>query len=118
MSRYLLLLLLNIPFVLAGLLSAITSYKLHRSSKKRLVTQVAIWLIVLAGLILAQPMYEWLFSHNLTASEPLSLFDVIQITAIVITFYIANRVRAKTQLLERRLQDLHQELSIILSKKP
>lgn len=116
MSRYLLLFLLNIPFVIAGILSVIVSYKMHRSSKRRLISQLILWLIVLAGLIGAQPLYEWLFSHNLTVSEPLSIFDVIQITAIVIVFYIANRSAAKVVALEKRMQDLHQELSIITSK--
>jgi hypothetical protein len=117
MSRYLLLFLLNLPFILAALLSAVTQYKLGRSSSRRLFLQVTIWIIVLAGLALAEPIYVWLFNNNLTTTEPLSLFDVVQITAIVITFYIANRSRLKTQTLERRVQDLHQELSIRLSQK-
>lgn len=117
MSRYTLLLLLNLPFILASLLSAITHYKLGRSSKRRLAIQIAIWLMVLVGLALAEPIYIWLFNNELTNTEPLSLFDVVQITAIVVTFYVANRTRLKTQALERRVQDLHQELSIRLSKK-
>jgi hypothetical protein len=117
MSRYLLLLLLNLPFVLLAILSAITQYKLKRSSKKRLFVQISIWLIVLAGLLLAESVYNWLFTNRLTMTEPLSLFDVIQITAIVIVFYIANRSHTKVEVLERRVQDLHQELSIRLSTK-
>lgn len=115
MSRYLLLLLLNLPFILLAILGAITRYKLNRSTKKRLVIQVTIWLLVLLGLALAESIYNWLFANNLTHTEPLSLFDVIQITAIVIIFYIANRSRAKIETLEKRVQDLHQELSIQLS---
>lgn len=117
MSRYFLLFLLNIPFVIAGILSVIVSYKMNRSTKWRLVSQLILWFIVLAGLISAQPLYEWLFSHNLTMSEPLSIFDVIQITAIVIVFYIANRSAAKVVALEKRVQDLHQEISIKLSEE-
>ena len=117
MSRYLLLLLLNLPFILAAIISAVTHYKLGRSSKRRMVAQLTMWIIVLAGLILAEPIYDWLFSNNLTATEPLSLFDVVQITAIVITFYVANRTRIRAENLEKRVQDLHQELSIRLSSK-
>lgn len=115
MSRYTLLLLLNLPFILAAIISAVTHYKLRRSSKRRLILQISIWLAVLIGLALAEPIYIWLFNNELTDTEPLSLFDVVQITAIVVTFYIANRTRLKTQVLERRVQDLHQELSIRLS---
>lgn len=116
MSRYLLLFLLNLPFVLAGLLSAVTQYKMKHSSRRRFTSSLILWGLILAGLALAEPLYSWLFTNNLTVSEPLSLFDVIQITAIVITFYIANRAVAKTSALEKRVQDLHQELSIILSE--
>lgn len=115
MSRYLLLLLLNLPFILLAILGAITQYKLKRSTKKRLIVQVTAWLLILIGLALAQSVYNWLFANNLTQTEPLSLFDVIQITAIVIVFYIANRSRAKIEILEKRVQDLHRELSIRLS---
>lgn len=117
MSRYLLLFLLNLPFILAALLGAITRYKLGKSTKRRMATQITLWLIILAGLASAEPLYTWLYSNNLTNTEPLSLFDVIQITAIVITFYIANRTRAQLELTERRLNDLHQELSIKLSSE-
>jgi hypothetical protein len=116
MSRYLLLLLLNLPFILAGILSAITQYKLGRASKRRLITQVFIWLLLLIGLVIAEPLYNWLIARGFTQTESLSLFDVVQITAIVVLLYIANRTRLKLEILERRLQDLHQELSIRLSK--
>ena len=115
MIRYLLLFLLNFPFILAAILSALTQYKLGKTTKRRFIIQAGLWLVILAGLLVAQPLYEWLYSNELTQTEPLSLFDVIQITAIVITFYIANRTRAKLEAMERRVQDLHQELSIRLS---
>lgn len=117
MSRYVLLFLLNLPFILMAILSAITRYKLKKSSKRRLFAQLALWLTVLAGLALTYPIYSFLSDHELTNTEPLSLFDVVQITAIVIVLYIANRTRARLDTVERRLQDLHQELSIRLSKK-
>lgn len=117
MSRYILLVLLNLPFILAGILGAVTQNKLGKSSRNRLLTQILLWLTILAGLCVAKPLYEWLYGHDLTQTEPLSLFDVIQITAIVVTFYIATRTRTKLEEVERRLNDLHQELSIRLSEK-
>lgn len=117
MSRYALLVLLNLPFIILAMLGAVTQYKLRRQSRFKLWSQLLFWLCVTAGLIMAEPIYEWLFSNNLTQTEPLSLFDVIQITAIVIVFYIANRAYAKVELLENRLQSLNRELSIRLSDK-
>lgn len=117
MSRYLLLFLVNLPFVLAGIISIITQYKLGRASRRRFIAQLLLWIVVLAGLIFAEPLYTWLFKNDLTRTEPLSLFDVVQITAIVVVYYIASRSRSKLEVVERRLQDLHQELSIVLSER-
>ena len=123
MSRYLILLLLNTPLVLAALASALVDYKMGKYSKKRFIGQTMIWLTIFAGLASTQLLYEFLFSNHLTKTEPLSLFDVMQITGIIVVLFIANRSRIKLESLERRTQDLHQELSILLSadstsKKP
>jgi hypothetical protein len=117
MSRYTLLLLLNLPFVLAGLLTALTQYKLSRITKRRMLIQILIWFTVLIGLVLAEPTYLWLRGRGLTVTDSLSLFDVVQITALVIVTYVVNRMRLKLAVLERRVLDLHQELSIRLSSK-
>lgn len=117
MSRYLLLFILNLPFILAGILSVITQYKLGRVSKKKLIVQMIIWISILLGLSLAGAIYNWLFATGLTQTDSLSLFDVVQITAIVLLFYITNRMRSKLDTIEHRMKDLHQELSIRLSRK-
>jgi hypothetical protein len=82
-----------------------------------MIIQVVVWLFLVVGLALAQPFYDWLVKNGLTDTEPLSLFDVVQITALVVIFYLANRTRAKVEVLEKRVQDLHQELSIRLSAR-
>ena len=117
MSRYLLLFILNLPFILVGILSIVTQYKIGHASRNRFITQLILWLIILIGLLLAEPIYNWLFANGLTQTDSLSLFDVIQITAIVLLFYITNRMRFKLETIEHRVQDLHQELSIRLSNK-
>lgn len=117
MSRYLLLLILCSPFIVAGLLNAVVSYKLKKISKRSFISQVVLWLIFLVGLIAAEPLYDWLFANNLTRTDTLSLFDVVQITAIIALFYTTNRFSARIDSLENRLADLHRELSIKLSNK-
>lgn len=115
-SRYFLLLLFTLPFIFAAIINLITQYKLSKISRKRFTIWIIIWTSILFGLILVEPTYNWLFANKLTVSEPLSIFDVVQITAIVMLFYIVNRIRQKVEVLERRLRDLHQEISIKLSK--
>lgn len=105
------------PLILAALLSALVDFKMGKYSRKKYIGQTVIWLIVFGGLASAQPIYNFLFSNQLTRTEPLSLFDVIQITGIILVLFIANRSRIKLEALERRVQDLHQELSIQLADK-
>jgi hypothetical protein len=106
---------LTTPFIIAALVNALVAYKLSKLSRQRFIFQCVLWIVVFIGLASLKPIYEFLFSNNLTHTEPLSLFDVVQITGIVIVFFIANRTRTKLEVLERRVQDLHQELSIRLS---
>ena len=117
MSRYILLLLLNIPFITAALVSTFVGFKLNKVSKRRFIFTMLFWIVILIGLAFAEQIYGFLFSNNLTNTEPLSLFDVIQITAIVTLLYLVARLRSRVDTIERRLIDLHQELSIKLSKK-
>lgn len=100
-----------------AVVSIITRYKLRHVSRQRVLIQMAIWLVILLGLIFAQPLYEWLLANHYTDTSSLSLFDVIQITAIVIILYVVTRMRAKVDALEQHLSTLHRELSIKLSER-
>ena len=117
MSRYVLLLLVNLPFVILAITSIITRYKMKRITKRRASIQLLMWLVLLFGLAIAEPAYHWLFAHDLTATDSLSLFDVVQITAIVFLLYTVNGLSSRIDQTEKRLNDLHQELSIRLSTK-
>ena len=116
MSRYVILVILNAPLIFFGMVNSLVGYKLNRMTRKRFILGMLFWIVILIGLICVRPIYSFLFSKNLTQTEPLSLFDVMQITGIIFTLIIANRAYGKVHLLERRVNDLHQELSIMLSR--
>lgn len=115
MSRYLILVIINAPLVLAALLSALVDYKMGKYSFRKYLWQTFIWVTVFVGLASIKTIYAFLFSNHLTQTEPLSLFDVMQITGIIVVLFMANRSRIKVETLERHVQNLHQELSIRLS---
>ena len=117
MSRYWILLILNLPFIILAIVSAITRYKMKHSTRRKMIIQIILWSIILFGLAFAQTFYDWLITSGYTNTESLSLFDVIQITSIVVLLYIVNRLRAKTESLENRLNGIHRELSIKLSEQ-
>jgi hypothetical protein len=115
-SRYLLLFLFTLPFIIAGMVNIITQFKLNRIRTARLVAGLVIWATAFFGLLFAEPIYNWLFSSGLTQSDSLSLFDVVQITAIALLFYIVNQQRLKLEITDRRLKEIHKEISIKLSE--
>jgi hypothetical protein len=96
-------------------MNALVAFKLGHSSRRHLIIRIGIWVIIFCGILFAEPIYNYLFSNNLTQTEPLSLFDVVQITGIVLVFFIANRALTRVDYLEGRVQSLHQELSIRLA---
>lgn len=115
MSRYALLVILNTPLIIIGILNTIVSYKMKNIGKRRFIFRLVLWIGIFAGLLFAEPIYNYLFTNNLTQTEPLSLFDVIQITAIISILFIANQANLRASILEKQVRDLHQELSIRLS---
>ena len=118
MSRYLILILLNLPLIISGLLGSLIDYKTGKIGKNKYWFLTALWSLILFGIIIAGPFYHFLYTHNKTTTASLSLFDVIQFTGIIYILFMANRSRIKSDVLERRVQDLHQELSIRLSDEP
>lgn len=114
--RYIILVLLNTPIILAVLINIITQYKLKKISKNRLKHQLLIWLFALIIIIGSFPVYNLTMSKDLFDSSELSLFDIVEITTIVFLLSIANSQRQRIDQNEQRLRELHQALSIKLSK--
>lgn len=116
MSRYLILLLINLPLISVAMFRAFVSFKLGRVSRRRFFVEIVFWTIVLVGLASAEPIYQWLFTKELTQTEPLSLFDVVQITAIIGLISLVLRNRQRIEQLEEKLKKLNTEVSIKISE--
>lgn len=115
--RYLALVLLNLPIILAALVNIVTQYKLKKVSAGRFRHQLILWIVIMVVLIGSFPLYNMANGKPAFDSEELSLFDIVQTTAIIFLFYIVNNQRQRNDQSERRLRELHQELSIVLSDK-
>ena len=115
--RYALLLLLTAPIVLMALMNIFTQYKMKRISKQRFVQQFILWTLISTLLFASFPVYNLVSGNPLLDSSSLSLFDIVQTTAIVYLVYIINNFRRKIEQNERTIRDLHQEVSIILSSR-
>lgn len=115
--RYILLILLNLPIIFLALLNVVTQYKMGRTPRKRFGRQLLLWVIILTILVSSFPMYNLVTNRPLLDSTDLSAFDIVEITVIIFLIYTSNNQRRKLEQTERRLNDLHQELSINLSNK-
>lgn len=113
--RYIILVLLNLPVIGLALLNILTKYKMGRIPKQRFVKQCILWVIILIVLVGSFPVYNLIVGHPALDSIALSAFDIVQTTAIVFLIYVINDQRQKHEQTERRLRDLHQELSIKLA---
>ncbi len=116
MSKYLLLFILNVPFVFLGLLKALMAYRTKLIDWLTFSLRVIFWLIILAGLIFAEPIYNYLFNHGLTDSTPLSLPDVVLATGLMLSLSLCLSAYSKIEALEKRFSDLHEKISVIASK--
>jgi uncharacterized membrane protein YhaH (DUF805 family) len=114
--RYVILVLLNTPVILLAFLNILTRYKMDKMPKQRFRRQLFLWALILIVLVCSFPFYNKLHNRPLLDSTDLSAFDIIQTTVIIGLVYILNTIRQKLEETERRLRDLHQELSIKLSK--
>jgi len=111
--RYLILILLNAPIILLGLVNIVTQYKLRKVSKPRFFQQLVLWGGALIVIIGAFPLYNIVTGRPPLDSTDLSLFDIVEITSIVLLFYIVINQRQKVDQLEARVRDLHRKLSIL-----
>jgi len=114
--RYLILVLLNIPVISLALVNLLTKYKMNKISRERFRRQMLLWLIILVVLTTSFPLYNYLVGKPILDSRELSLFDIAQTAAIIALIYITSNQRQKIEQNERFVRDLHQEISIRLSK--
>lgn len=112
MDKYTLLLILNLPFVIFGYLKAFMMYQEGILRRGGLILRIVFWTIIILGFVFAQKIYNYLSDNNLTDSPPLSLADVILVTGVVFCLFLTIRMYSKIDKLEKKISDLHEELSI------
>ncbi len=115
MSKYLLLVLINLPVVLIGVVRAITRYKTKpaRISRNKAVIEVVFWLLIGVALSFVQPLYNTLIQHNLTDSAPMSVFDVAIMTLFVFGLLLIVETNEELTALRRTVTRLHEKLAIV-----
>lgn len=117
MSRYVLLVIINTPLLLVGIVSALTNYNTRRISKKRCVGEIIFWLTIGVGLVFVEPIYNVLVRHNLTNSTPMSLFDMLLLTLILFCLLLIKSTNERTARLHRTISRMHENIAIAEARK-
>lgn len=116
MDKYTLLFVLNVPFILFGLIKSVAVYRRGSTQRVGLVIRLIFWTSILLSLFFVKQIYEFLIGHRLTDSAPLSIADVVLTTGVIFCLFLFTRLYSKLDATERKLDDLHEKLSILLSK--
>lgn len=112
MSRYILLVLLNLPLLLVGIISTITDYKTSRISRRKYRLGLLLWAVAAICLVMTEPTYNALIRYNLTNSTPMSLFDIVLLTIVLYCLFLIRQANIRTTLLSRKLARLHENLAV------
>lgn len=113
--RYIILAILNLPVVLLAAVNILTQYKMKRISVVRFRNQVILWASILVVLVGSFPLYNYVSGRYIFDSSELSLFDIVQTTALIALFYVTNHQRQNIERTNAMTRDLHREISIILA---
>jgi hypothetical protein len=116
-NKYALLVLINSPLIVCAVLMAVTSYKTGRSTRRRCTVLVVFWLLVGIGMLFVEPAYNSLVRANLTESPPLSVFDIILLTALIFLMLLLVQLYDKLTNLSRKVSRMHEGISIMEESK-
>ena len=112
MNKYVLLVIINTPLLLIGILSAVSSYKTKRISQKRCIAELLFWISVGALLICIEPIYNTLIHLKLTNSAPMSIFDIVLLTLVIFCLLLIKQLNEKMTMLSRKIARLHESIAI------
>ena len=73
---------------------------------------ILFWIALVLGIFLNKFIFDFLESLRIIDSTPLSLYDVIQITAIISLIYIVFRQDFKIEDLKNKITKLNREIAI------
>lgn len=112
MNKYVLLVLINVPLIMLGIISAITGYKTSRISRNRAMFQILMWLFIGLLLVAVQPFYDILVKSHLTDSPSLSVFDIVLLSAVLFCLLLVKRTNEKVDVLRKKVSRMHENIVI------
>lgn len=111
-NKFIILGVINTPIIIFGIVRAVSSYKTSRISKLRCKIEVVLWILIALGLVAVEPIYNLLVSNQLTDSAPMSIFDVVLLTFVLMSIFFIIRTNEKVSLVNKKIARLHESYAI------
>ncbi len=112
LTKYNILIILCLPILLLFIIRIYDNYKRSKISTRGLVILLIFWAILTLGILFNQQIFNYLDQSKLIQSTPLSLYDVLQITAIIFLIYLVFRQTFRIEDLQNKLSKLNQEIAL------
>ena len=117
LTKYNILIILCLPILLLFIVRIYDNYKRSKVSTRGMIILLIFWSILTLGILFNQQIFNYLDQSKLIQSTPLSLYDVLQITAIIFLIYVVFRQAFRIEDLQNKLSKLNQEIAIRNTKK-
>jgi hypothetical protein len=111
-TKYNILIILCLPILILFLIRIYDGYKRNKISFRGLIILLLFLIILSFGILFNKQFFNYFETTRLTDSTPLSLYDVIQIVAIIALIYQAFRQTYKIENLQNKLSRLNQEIAL------
>lgn len=112
LTKYNILIILCLPILLLFIVRIYDNYKRSKVSTRGMIILLIFWSILTLGILFNQQIFNYLDQSKLIQSTPLSLYDVLQITAIIFLIYVVFRQAFRIEDLQNKLSKLNQEIAI------
>jgi len=111
-TKYNLLIILSSPILMLFILRIYDNYKRKRISLRASILLGLFWMILLTGVLFNKLIFEIILRSKLSDSTPLSLYDMIQIVAIIFLIYVAFRQSFKIEDLREKITKINEEIAL------
>jgi hypothetical protein len=113
MDRYTFLLLINLPFIVFGILRAFAMFRESVIAILGLISRLIFWLAITFCLGFSRYLYVSLYSRGLVGSRVISLTTVALTTGIIFSFFLIIRAYSKMDAIEKLQAEMLTRISII-----
>ena len=116
MDRYTLFFIINLPFIIFGVLRAFAMFQSSVIAIPGLISRLVFWIFIALALGLSRDIYAKLYDKGLVNSRTMSLSVLMLATGIIFCFFLIIRVYSKLDAVEKRQAELLTMISIINSE--